>query len=252
MAKEKITSCDQLKKYKSLGKSIGNKVKEIILTGRLKKGEYLKNDERNQILKSLMSIWGVGKSLAEKLVRKGVKSIEELKKDNSSLNLLNHNQKIGLEYYEEFNMRIPRLEVEEIFKIVKIELNKILPDEIVHVELCGSYRRGKKDCGDIDVIICRRDNGAIEGILQSLVEALMKEGLITDILALGNISEVKEVKFSNSSNLQSESFSNDSNVISSTSITNKIINNISNFNHSQFLLERWIFHFERYQILIKK
>jgi hypothetical protein len=27
---------------------------------------------------------------------------------------------------------------------------------------------------------------------------------------------------------------------------------ISNFNNSQFLLERWIFHFERYQILIKK
>jgi DNA polymerase lambda len=181
-AKEKITSCDQLKSFKYLGKSISNKVKEILLTGRLKKGEYVANDERVKSLKLLQSVWGIGMKQANNLYRKGIKSIEDLRKNE---NLLTASQKIGLKYYEDLITRIPRAEIVEIFKIIKEELLIILPEDQIKIEVCGSYRRGKSTCGDIDIIITRKDDDYIDGILQSLIDALMQRELIIEILQIG-------------------------------------------------------------------
>jgi DNA polymerase/3'-5' exonuclease PolX len=178
---EKITSCDQLKTYKYLGKSIGQKIKEILLTGKLGKSEYLKDDERNKTLKLLTEVWGIGMGIANKLYRKGIKTIEDLRKNES---LLNKNQKVGLKYYEEIKDRIPRAECEEVLAIAKEELFTILPEDLLEVQLCGSYRRGKATCGDMDILITRNDDGGIDGILQTLVDKLMSRGLITDILSL--------------------------------------------------------------------
>jgi DNA polymerase/3'-5' exonuclease PolX len=197
-AKEKIISCEQLKKYKNLGKSIGIKVREFLLTGKITKGEYVSNDERNQTLKFLTTIWGVGKSLANKLYSRGIKNIDDLRKNQK---LLNQNQIIGLKYYEDLQVRIPRKEIDDIFLIIKEELFKILPEENIMVELCGSYRRGKETCGDIDVIISRKDNGMIDGILQGLVNSLMKRKLITDILVM---SHEKSEKSNDKNNIGEE------------------------------------------------
>jgi DNA polymerase/3'-5' exonuclease PolX len=180
---EKITSCDQLKKFKYLGKSIGQKIKEIILTGKLGKTDYLKDDERNNTLKLLCQVWGIGMGIANKLYRKGIKTIDDLRKNQD---LLNKNQKVGLKYYEEIKERIPRAECEEVLSKVKNELFTILPEELLQIQLCGSYRRGKATCGDMDILITRNDDGCVDGILQALVDKLMISGLITDILSLSN------------------------------------------------------------------
>jgi DNA polymerase/3'-5' exonuclease PolX len=181
---EKITSCDQLKSYKYLGKSIGKKIKEILLTGKLGKTDYLKDDERNNTLKLLTGVWGIGMGLANKLYRKNIKTIEDLRKNQD---LLNKNQLVGLKYYEEIKQRIPRTECEEVLALVKEELYTILPEELFEVQLCGSYRRGKETCGDMDILITRKDEGGIEGILQTLVDKLMSRDLITDILQVSNV-----------------------------------------------------------------
>jgi DNA polymerase lambda len=189
---EKITSCDQLKNYKYLGKSIGKKIKEILLTGKLGKTDYLKDDERSNTLKLLTEVWGIGMSLANKLYRKNIKTIEDLRKNQD---LLNKNQKVGLMYYEEIKQRIPRAECEEVIAIVKEEIFKILPEELLEIQLCGSYRRGKATCGDMDILITRKDEGGIEGILQTLVDKLMARELITDILQISNSSITKTTFF---------------------------------------------------------
>jgi DNA polymerase lambda len=42
------------------------------------------------------------------------------------------------------------------------------PTEI-RVVTCGSYRRGKETCGDVDVLICRTDGSPIQGMLSPLL-----------------------------------------------------------------------------------
>jgi DNA polymerase lambda len=152
-----------------------------LLTGKLGKTDYLKDDERNNTLKLLTGVWGIGMGLANKLYREGIKTIDDLRKNQE---MLNKNQKIGLRYYEEIKQRIPRDECEEVLAIVKTELFTILPEELLQIQLCGSYRRGKATCGDMDILITRNDEGGIEGILQTLIDKLMAQGLITDILQI--------------------------------------------------------------------
>lgn len=50
------------------------------------------------------------------------------------------------------------------------------------IEACGSYRRGKESCGDIDVLITRSDGVPITGIMEKLVERLEKEGFLKERL----------------------------------------------------------------------
>jgi DNA polymerase/3'-5' exonuclease PolX len=180
-AKEKISSCDQLKKYKYLGKSIGNKIKEILLTGKLKKTEYLNNDEKNKTIKLLTSIWGVGMSQANNLYRKGIRSISDLRNNE---HYLQPNQILGLKYFEDLQLRIPRNEIEDILNEIQKSLFEILPENVVHIELAGSYRRGKETCGDIDILITRNDDDNIFGVVKSLVESLMRKRLIQEILSI--------------------------------------------------------------------
>jgi hypothetical protein len=61
------------------------------------------------------------------LIRQGYKSVEDLRnhlkrlstEDLNMQNLLTRQQLIGLKYFEEFDMRIPRAEVEEIEQLVR-------------------------------------------------------------------------------------------------------------------------------------
>ena len=65
---------------------------------------------------------------------------------------------VGLKYFEEFSKRIPRDKVTRIFeKFKKIFNGLVLSDKMHHLEVVGSYRRGKATCGDIDILICRHD-----------------------------------------------------------------------------------------------
>jgi DNA polymerase lambda len=71
--------------------------------------------------------------------------------------------------------------VEEISKIVKQVATSLEPQ--VWMETCGSYRRGKELCGDIDVVLSHEDTSKTKTLLQRLVDGLKKGGLITDDLS---------------------------------------------------------------------
>lgn len=175
-----ITSFEQFKKICYVGKQTTQKVKEIIFTGGLKRTEFLQSDEKLKIIKVFEGVYGIGQKLADRLYSKGLRTIDDLRKNT---NMLNKVQKIGLKYYDEMNTRIPRLECDEILNIIKTEIYNILPEEIIHVELCGSYRRGKESCGDIDILITRKDEGSIDGILSALTAKLQKINLIRENLS---------------------------------------------------------------------
>jgi DNA polymerase/3'-5' exonuclease PolX len=181
--KERISNPGQIANLKYLGKHISRKIKEILLTGNLKKTDYICNDPRNKAIKILEGVYGIGAKFASQLYKRGIKTIDDLKQNK---NLLSENQLIGLKYHDDLCVRIPREECIAILSAVKKELFEILPEEILQVEMCGSFRRGKETCGDIDILITRKDEGSIEGILETLIKKLYKNSFLQETLSISN------------------------------------------------------------------
>lgn len=82
----------------------------------------IRSDDKNKIIDLLTKVSGIGPAKAQELVEAGVKSIEDL---HNHLDKLTHHQKIGLKYYRDLELRIPREEVEEIENVLKNEINKV-------------------------------------------------------------------------------------------------------------------------------
>jgi DNA polymerase lambda len=104
-----LYSADQLEGVPGIGEGIIKKVKELISEGTIKRFEFIDSDEKVKALDVLEGIWGLGPRGAEKLYAKGIKTVEDVRKNQ---HLLTDMQKIGLKYYEDFLKRIPRAEVE--------------------------------------------------------------------------------------------------------------------------------------------
>ena len=91
---------------------------EIISTGKLRKAQAMASDERVQTVQMFNDIHGVGPSTAAEWYNKGNSSFSRLMRriflgyrtlDDIRKNVkLNHQQEIGMRYYDEFKQRIPR------------------------------------------------------------------------------------------------------------------------------------------------
>lgn len=64
---------------------------------------------------------------------------------------LSPSQRIGIEHYDDFLKKIPRKETQLHFETVQKALQEINPD--LECTCMGSYRRGRPETGDIDIII---------------------------------------------------------------------------------------------------
>jgi len=111
-------------------------------------------------------------------------TIEQLKKQK-----LNHQQQIGVQYYEEIQQRIPREEMHEHFALIKAAIKKVDPEGNIRAECCGSYRRGRPDSGDIDILLTHPDFVLEKAdplrLLQSVVGELNKRKYLLADLANG-------------------------------------------------------------------
>lgn len=180
----KIVTYEDIKKLKNIGKNIKKRIKEIIHTGNLKENDYIQNENnriKNEILKSFCLIHGVGTNTANRLYNSNIRSISQLRNQQD---LLTSIQRTGLLYYEDLIIKIPRSECEAGLSIIKNSLFLIISDEVTSIDMCGSFRRGKELCGDIDILITRTDDGNIEGILEVLIEDLYKKKFIIETLSI--------------------------------------------------------------------
>jgi DNA polymerase/3'-5' exonuclease PolX len=167
-----ITTLKQAIKLPYIGKGIGEKIEEFINTGdteRLRELRAMFND-REPIIKLLTKIHGIGVVTANKLYDAGVRSLDDLSEVK-----LSRAQKIGLKYYKEFQVKIPRAEVTRISKIINKKL-KSIPRAVGTI--VGSYRRGEPESGDIDLLVVGEDV-TVKQIVKSL------KGFITDMLSEG-------------------------------------------------------------------
>ena len=48
----------------------------------------------------------------------------------------------------------------------------------MEVVTCGSFRRGRKSCGDVDILISHPDGRSHRGFLMKIIDALQQKGMI--------------------------------------------------------------------------
>jgi DNA polymerase lambda len=62
-------------------------------------------------------------------------------------------------------------------------------DDGLEVVTCGSYRRGKPTCGDVDILVTHPDGRSHRGVFGQLLEKGRQEGFLTDDLSVHNDPE---------------------------------------------------------------
>ncbi|KAK3540094.1 hypothetical protein QTP70_025665 [Hemibagrus guttatus] len=181
----KIKSGTEAKKLDGVGAKIAEKIDEYLTTGKLRKLEKIRNDDTSSSINFLTRVTGIGPAAARKFYDEGVKTLDDLKKIEHKLN---HHQQIGLKYFEEFEKRIPRSEMEKMEALILQELEQLDPEYIGTI--CGSYRRGAESSGDIDILLTHPDftsqSHKQPRLLHAVVEHLESIGFITDTLSKGD------------------------------------------------------------------
>ena len=159
--------------------------------------QELDASEEFTTLRMFYGIWGVGAHTARELYfKKGWRSLDDVVEFgwNSSLSRV---QQIGVKYYEEFNThKIPRAEVERIADVILSVARKVGGGEWDGI-VCGGYRRGKAQSGDVDVVLSHPEEALFEGDVGGkgaaavewvgrMVGELESTGWVTHTLYLGH------------------------------------------------------------------
>eukprot|EP00741_Cyanophora_paradoxa_P014861 tig00000189_g14337.t1 len=173
-----------LKGMRNIGKGVIEKVDQIIATGTLQRIRNMAHTDPLKTYVLFQTIWGIGPKTARDLYARGYRTLEDLVQHRDELNSA---QQIGLRLRDDFLKRIPRAEVARIEHEVKLAARKIDPGFLV--VCCGSFRRGKADCGDCDVLVSHPSGTLHMGALGPILETLSASGFLTDTLTLSTDNE---------------------------------------------------------------
>ncbi|CAL8332362.1 unnamed protein product [Merluccius merluccius] len=169
-----VTSYEEACQITGIGKSVADKIDEIMDSGHLRKLDHI--GEVVPVLELFTNIWGAGAKTAQMWYQQGFRTLEDIR---TKANLSN-TQKIGLKHYDDLLDRMPREEAAAIEKLVREAVQAIDPNLLAMA--CGSYRRGKADCGDVDVLITHPDGKSHRGVFRKVLESLHQSGFLTDDL----------------------------------------------------------------------
>lgn len=184
---DKLTSIDKFDNIEGIGTGILEKIYELYLTGKITYIENnIKNDKIYAFKQQLLDIYGIGPINAKKIVESGITNIEQLKKN---IHILNDKQKIGLKYYNDIKQTIPLDEYNKHINIIKKDLIK----SKLTFDFVGSYRRGSKNMGDIDLLIMKNDNFNLKEYISKLIDL----NYVIEVLASGKNKFMGIVKIKN-------------------------------------------------------
>ena len=170
-----VTNAKQLDGVSGIGKTIMEKLEEYQKTGTLR----ILERERKNPLNLFTRIYGVGPKKAKQLIEDGITTIDELKENEDKLN---DTQKIGLKYYEPLTKRIPRDEIEKFNEKFASIFKEVAPEGSKY-DVVGSYRRGAKNSGDIDIIITNNENNI--DAFNKFLDKLISEKVVIEVLTRG-------------------------------------------------------------------
>ncbi|KAF6317732.1 DNA polymerase lambda [Rhinolophus ferrumequinum] len=169
-----VTSYQEACSIPGIGKRMAEKIVEILESGHLRKLDYISDSV--PVLELFSNIWGAGTKTAQMWYHQGYRSLEDIRNQAS----LTTQQAIGLKHYDDFLERIPREEATEIEQTVRESAQAFSPGLLCVA--CGSYRRGKATCGDVDVLLTHPDGRSHQGVFSRLLDSLRQRGFLTDDL----------------------------------------------------------------------
>ncbi|XP_018606371.2 DNA polymerase lambda [Scleropages formosus] len=169
-----ITSFEEACKIQGIGKRMAEKIMEIMESGHLRKLDYIGEDV--PVLELFTNIWGAGAKTAKLWYQQGFRTLDDIRTKAQ----LTSQQKIGLKHYDDFLDRMPREEAAAIEKTVRDAAHSLNPGLLAIA--CGSYRRGKATCGDVDVLITHPDGKSHRNVFSKILLNLHQHGFLTDDL----------------------------------------------------------------------
>ena len=190
---KEITSGSQAQKeIDGVGKGIATRIQEFLNTGKLKELEKSVTEEARLIME-LCEITGIGEVKAKSLVDDfSVSSVDDLiaKYKNGTIkvakNQLTHHITVGLDFYHDLKKRMPWSEADQIANSIVDCISKLNSNLIVQV--CGSYRRKKPTCGDLDVLVADPRSSGMA--LPDIVTAVEASGIL-----VGHLTSKGQTKY---------------------------------------------------------
>ncbi len=168
-----------------VGKAIAEKITELVLTGNLCYFNILKAEFPPGIFE-MTEVQGLGpkkiKAVWEKLGITSVAELEAACKDGRVAGLKGFGEKTAanlLQAMEDRKKHAGRFRIGEIAGDVErlLEDLRSLP-EVLRVSACGSFRRAKETCGDLDFLVSTREPAAVSEffIKHEMVDHVMVNG----------------------------------------------------------------------------
>jgi len=134
------------------------------------------------VLRLFYEIWGVGATTAREFYYDhGWRDLDDI--IEHGWKSLSRVQQIGVKYYDEFQLKIPRAEVLSIAAIIHEHGTRVTDAHLESI-LVGGHRRGKPESGDVDLILSHRDEAQTYNLVSRVVKSLEKSGHITHTLSL--------------------------------------------------------------------
>jgi DNA polymerase/3'-5' exonuclease PolX len=174
----KVTRIEQLNNLPGIGRKTKEKIDELLRTGQIAR---VKNLEKQGFIKSLEefeNIYGVGTTKAEQFYKRGMRNIQDVKRyAEQHPDFFSREQLIGIKYYDDLMQTIPSGEIEMIGSYVQRCFKELEP--MSQMVITGSYRRGRPESGDIDIVVKTYEIGTL---MSRIVEKLAEIGLLKEVL----------------------------------------------------------------------
>lgn len=132
------------------------------------------------VLQLFYGIWGVAGTTAREFFEKGWRDLDDI--IEYGWDSLTRDQQIGVKYYDELQEKIPRREVEDIGHIILTHANKL--GKGFQMVIVGGYRRGKKESGDVDILLSHPDSSVTSNFVVDIVSSLERDKYITHTLTM--------------------------------------------------------------------
>lgn len=150
---------------RGIGKSILGLIEEFRATGHIACIEKMLKSEEYVAWSVLSRVTGAGPATVAKWIAAGCRTPADVQALAARGQIkLTSMQDIGLTYYDDLTQRIPRAECEHIIRIVACAAKLVAPG--ARIVPAGSYRRGRLDSGDVDIMVVSPDAGAMLAIFE--------------------------------------------------------------------------------------